>query len=250
MADRVTETLLEALKQALADPSAQRLFKSGKLEGLFASRSGVNSEAAARAVQNGLLEVVRTEVKGKTTIEWVRPTPRAVEFLHNQESPVKALKDLQAILQANRAGMPLWIAEMRQAVQTLAEQLEQEAARWTQRLEMLSEHVEAALRRLEATEPHISNGATADAPWALDALAYLDRRRSSAVAGECSLPELFTVLRDQHRDLSVTAFHDRLRRLRDRRALQLLPFAGPPSEIPEPEYALLDGTELLYYVTR
>ena len=35
-----------------------------------------------------------------------------------------------------------------------------------------------------------------------------------------------------------------------RRALQLLPFAGAPNDIPEPEYALLDGSALLYYVAR
>jgi hypothetical protein len=48
----------------------------------------------------------------------------------------------------------------------------------------------------------------------------------------------------------VTDFHERLRRLRDRRALNLLPFSGSPNEIPEPEYALLDGVDLLYYAAR
>ena len=67
--DKATEALIDALKQCLADPAEQRLFKTGKLDGLFASRGGANSEAAARAVQEGLLEVVRTETKGKTTID-------------------------------------------------------------------------------------------------------------------------------------------------------------------------------------
>ena len=62
------------LKQCLADPAEQRLFKSGKLDGLFASRTGTNAEAASRALADGLLEVVRTETKGKTTTEWVRLT--------------------------------------------------------------------------------------------------------------------------------------------------------------------------------
>src|SRR5205085_2535934 len=143
-----------------------------KLEGLFASRSGVNSEAAAQAVRAGLLEVVRTEIKGKTTIEWVRLTPRGTEFLHDQESPGQALKDLQAVLQVSRERVPLW------------------------------------------------------------------------------LPELFTAVREKYPGLSVTDFHDRLRRLRDRHALHLVPFAGQPHEIQEPEYALLDGATLFYYATR
>jgi hypothetical protein len=248
--DKVLETLLDALKQALTEPSEQRLYKSGKLAGLFAGRSGVSAEAAAWALQDGLLEVVRTEIKGKTVIEWVRLTPRAVEFLHEQESPVHALKDLHAILQITRLGIPLWLADMRRELQTLGTRLTEEAQRWTHRLETLSQQVEEALRRLDTAQPEVSDGAAADAPWAQDALAYLDRRKGSGAAGECPLPELFAALHERYADLSVTGFHDRLRRLQDRRALRLLPFTGPPHEIPEPEYALLDGVNLLYYAAR
>jgi hypothetical protein len=246
--DKVTEALVQALKQALAEAGEQRLFKSGKLDGLFSSRNGVPAEAAARAVREGLVEVVRTEPKGKTTIEWVRPTPRGLEFLHQQESPIQALRDLQAILQVNRERIPLWLGDQQRELQTLATRLAEEAARWTQRLEALSQQVEAALRRADL-QPPLSDGAAADAPWAAEALAYLDRRRLGA-AGDCPLPELFAVARQHAPTLSVTDFHDRLRRLRDRRALRLLPFTEAPSELPEPEYALLDGATLLYYATR
>src|SRR5439155_25136611 len=78
--DKVMETLLEALKQALAEGGEQRLYRSGKLPGLFAGRGGLNAEAAARAVRDGLLEVVRTESRGKVTTEWARLTPRGVAF--------------------------------------------------------------------------------------------------------------------------------------------------------------------------
>ena len=44
--DKVTEALVEGLKQALAEPGEQRLFKSGKLTGLFPGRTGANAEAA------------------------------------------------------------------------------------------------------------------------------------------------------------------------------------------------------------
>ena len=47
--DKATDILVEALKLAAAEPGEQRLYKSGKLEGLFASRSGQSAEAAARA---------------------------------------------------------------------------------------------------------------------------------------------------------------------------------------------------------
>jgi hypothetical protein len=250
MTDKVTETLVDALKLALAEPGEQPLFKSGKLPGLFASRSGVNAEAAERAFRDQLLKVVRSETKGKTTIDWVRITPRAREFLHEQESPLQALRDLQTILQTNREGIPLWLTEMQQQLQALARRLTEEAERWTHRLEALSGQVDAALRRAEAAGPQLPDGAATDAPWAVDALAYLDHRRSSGAPGDCPLPELFEALHEKHPDLSVSAFHDGLRRLDDRRALRLLPFTGPPSDIQEPEYALLEGAALLYYISR
>lgn len=250
MKDRTVEILVEVLKQALAEPGEQRLFRSGKLAGLFASRSGVNAEAAACAVREGLLEVVRTETKGKTAQEWVRLTPRGVDYLHDHESPVRALKDLQAVLQATREGVPLWLAEMRQELQALASRLTEEAQRWTHRLEVLSRQVEEALRRAEADGARTPEGATATVPWAAEALGYLDRRRAGGAPSDCPLPELFAALYPKWADLSLTAFHDGLRRLQDRRALRLLPFPGPPSELPEPEYALLEGSAVLYYVAR
>src|SRR5712692_5192092 len=93
--DKVTEALVEALKQALAEPGEQRLFKSGKLAGLFPGRSGANADAAARALRDGLLEIARSETKGKTVIEWVRVTPGGVQFLHDHESPLTVLRELR-----------------------------------------------------------------------------------------------------------------------------------------------------------
>jgi hypothetical protein len=250
MGDKVTEALIDALKLALAEPQEQRLYKSGKLDGLFANRTGVNAEAAAQALRDGLLDVVRTETKGKVVTEWVRPTPAALEFLHQQESPVQALKDLLAILQMSKQGVPLWLADMQRELQTLVSRLTEEAQRWTHRLDALGQQVAEALRRAESAGPTLPPGAVEDAPWAEDALAYLDKRQAAKIPGECPLPELFAALREKYPDLSVTAFHDRLRRLQDRRALRLLPYAGPAEAMVEPEYALLDGATLLYYAAR
>ncbi len=115
MTDRVTEALLAALKQALAAGAEQRLVKSGKLDGLFPGRVGAAGAAAARALDEGLLEVVRTEVRGKAEFEWVRLTPRGVEFLHEHESPVHALHELRDTLRANQQAIPVWLADIRAA---------------------------------------------------------------------------------------------------------------------------------------
>jgi hypothetical protein len=249
--DKVTETVIDALKQALAEPKEQRLFKTGKLAGLFASRAGIPGEAAAKALQDGLLEVVRNETKGKTVIEWVRHTPSAMDFLHEHESPVRALRDLHEVLQGTRAAVPIWLEDMRRELQTLSSRLTEEAERWTHRLEALGREVEEALRRvLGATTPLVPEGAGPDGPWAAQALAYLDRRQAAGATSDCPLPELFAALRQHDPELTLTGFHDRLRRLHDRQTLRLVPFAGPPTEMQEPEYALLDGNALLYYATK
>lgn len=248
--DKVTEILVEALKRALGEPREQRLYRSGKLVGLFAGRTGNNGEAAGRALREGLLEVVRTETKGKVAIDWVRPTPHAVDFVHAQESPIQALRDLQDALRATRASVPDWLADMRRQLQDLSGRLTEEAGRWSHRLEVLGQRVEEALRRAEARDAPKANGQASNAEWATEALAYLDRRRQGGASDHCPLPELFAALRRQQPELSMKAFHEGLRRLHDRRALRLVPFVGLPTELPEPEYALLDGATVLYYVSR
>jgi hypothetical protein len=247
MADKITEVLLEALRRAIAEPAEQRLFRSGKFPGLFTGRTSVYTEAASRALREGLLEVVRSESKGKVTTDWVRPSPRGVLYVHEHESPLRALQDLRDLLCVSREGIPVWLAEMRHDLQALVAKVSGEAERWSHRLEVLSQRADEALRRADAGTER-TNGAAV--PWALDALTYLDRRQTGGAAAHCPLPELFAALRLQHDELSMTAFHDGLRRLADHRALQLYAFQGPSNELPQPEYALLDGATLLYYAGR
>jgi hypothetical protein len=250
MADKLRETLLDALRQGLADPAEQRLFKSGKLPGLFGSRVGVAGEAAALALRERLLEVTRTESKGKIHVDWVRPTPKAVQFVHEHESAAAALEELLTLLRTSQEGVPVWLAEIRRQIHSVLTRINEESQRWTHRLDTLGARVEAALRRAEVGTVHATNGAGTTAAWAADALAHLDRRRDGSGAARCPLPELFAALHSLHPDLSLSAFHDELRRLRDRQALQLLPFPGPLETIPQPEYALLDGASTLYFAAR
>ncbi len=247
------QSLFEALRQALAEPGEQRLYKSGKLHGLFPSRSGVHGAAAAQALQEGLLEIVRTETKGKTVIEWVRLTPRGVEFLHERESPLQALQELRSTLQLNQQAVPAWLTEMRGILQAMDERLAADARKWLERLDALTRRVEETLRRLEQSAPLLPPEIAESHPWAIDALNYLDRRRlaagPSANGAACPLPELFTALVRQHPDLSVRLYHEGLQRLHDRRLIQLQP-AASLAELPQPEYALLEGAAVFYYVTR
>lgn len=246
--DRITAILLTALKQALAEPAEQRLYRSGKLAGLFPGRAGVNVEAATVALRDGLLEVTRTETKGKSSIEWVRITPKGVAYLHEQESPIELLREIRAALGTTMQGVPLWLADIRMELQNLERQIGQHAQKYLQYLDALQQRVDEALRRAAAAPPSVPNGLADRVPWAADALNYLEQRLGAG-GGSCPLPELFAAIRDRHSDLSLPVFHDGLRHLHQRRALTLLPAdAGMP--LPEPEHALVDGDAVFYYATR
>jgi hypothetical protein len=249
MSERTTELLLEALKRALVGPGEQRLYKSGKLDGLFPSRQGSASEAAQVALSEGLLEVVRTEERGKTIFEWVRLTPRGVDFIHDQESPVRALRELRAELRCNQQAVPVWLEQMRSTLRTLDERLTDEARRWSQRLGELSRVVEDTLRRIEASAPLLPPDLAEKHPWAIDALNYLDRRRNGGAPSPCSLSELYAALARQHPQLAIGAFHEGLRRLNECRAIHLKS-ADNLSDLAQPEYALLDAGQVLYYAER
>jgi hypothetical protein len=249
MKDKPTAPLLDALRQALAESAEQRLYKTGKLPGLFAGKSGLNADAAAQALRDGLLEVVRTETKGKATIEWVHLTPAGVRFLHDHESPVKALEELRHTLQTARDGVPAWLADMRERLQTLERQLADDAQRFLHQLDALSRRVDEGLHRLHAAAPQLPDGVADAVPWALAALSYLDQRIAAGATKPCPLPELFTALAVNHPDLSMTDFHTGLRHLRDWHAIRLLPFTSS-EELPQPEFALLEGDGLLFYAAR
>jgi hypothetical protein len=157
---------------------------------------------------------------------------------------------LHAALQTTKAGVPVWLEGMQREVQTLSDRLGDEMDRLLHRLDALAMRVEEALRRANADVPALEDGVARAVPWAADVLFYLDHRRQSGAAGDCPLPELFAAVRQRRPEVSLTAFHDGLRRLDDLRAIALQPFAGRPEELTEPEYALLDGAKVLYYASR
>lgn len=242
---RRTEYLLDALKAALAMPGEHRLFRMGKLAGLFPARTGLPAEAALEALRGGLLETVRTETKGKLVIEWVRATPKAVSFVHEHDSPRSILRELKEVLQATRTGVPEWMADAKREVAALSASFEVRASAMLARLDDLAKRCEAALRRAETAPPTVAEPVSRVVPWATAALEYLDKRRETGAKDDCPLPELFHALRSRFAELELPAFHDGVKRLHDLRAVRLL-----PGEIAEPEYAVVVEGKLMYLVGR
>ena len=244
--ERRRELIVDAVKAALADGGEHRLFRSGKLAGLFPSRAGISSEAALLTLREGLLETVRTETRGKMVVEWVKATPKAVAYLHDHDSPKAVLRELKQVLDATRTGVPTWMDEARREVEQISSRFESRASAMLERLDGLARRVEAALRRAEAARPAVAESVGKVVPWALEALEYLDRRADSGPASDCTLPDLFHAVRVMAPDLTLPAFLDGVRRLHDVRALRL----EPAGEMPEPEYAVVVEGKLCYAVKR
>lgn len=247
---RRTEILLDALKAAIAVPGEHRLFRAGKLPGLFPSRAGTSADAALLAISDGLLETVRTETRGKVVTEWVCRTPKAVGFVHDHDSPKAVLREMREVLHAARSGVSPWMADAKAELAAMSAKIEEHATATLKRLDDLAERVEAALRRAESQRPAVTAGVGQVVPWALDALEYLDRRKVGGATGDCPLPELFHALRVKTPVLAVGDFHDGLKRLHDVRAVRLTPAGESAWAITEPEYAAVVDGQLMYWVGR
>lgn len=238
--DAAHTILLEALRTAARTDGELRLYRSGKLPGLLPARTAAHIEAATRAVRDGLIEVVRTETRGKTAVEFVRITPRGVDFVLQRDSPARAMDELRDALALNVQQLPAWIAELRQELDSLSRRMLDEVTRIGQRLDRLAAHVETVLQK------GVEEQASAPIPWAQTAIEYMAARRQTTGQPHCALPDLFAALCGRRFDLRIADFHAGLRRLQDGGVLQLLPHTGADGP-PEPEFALPNGPAVLYY---
>jgi hypothetical protein len=241
-ADQFTDVIVPALKTALAAAAEQPLYKIAKQPGLFASRTGPSGEAAQRALADGLLEVVRTESKGKADTEWVRITPRGVQFVCQHESPKEALEELLAVLRTGRSGMPAWLEELRASLQGVVNRFTELFERQHTRWEQLAQRAEEALKRLAAPSPPTDLNT-----WQLDALTFLDQWKAAG-RGDCPLSRLFAAVRERTSQLGIADFHSGLRQLRDRSSVELV--SNDSQADAEPEFALLEGAAVHHAVRR
>ena len=245
--DRHKLALLDALKLGAQEGTEMRLYRRGKLPGLFGQRTRLNAEVANQAVQDGLLEVLRVEQIGKTAVEWVRVTPKGLDFLLESESPARALEELRAALAVNAHGLPIWIAQMHARIDELSRRFADELAQMRHSLEKVSQRTLQALERIETAQTRTV--AAVAVPWAHETLEYLDRRKQVGLGERCSLGDLFASLSEKHAELTIKDFHTGLKRMQERQMIALLPSTGN-GDVPGPEYALLDGAAVYYYVGR
>lgn len=238
--------LLEALKLGARAEGELPLYRRGKSPGLFDQRTRVNAEAASQAVADGLLEVTRVETAGKTSVEWVKVTQAGLTHLLDSESPARALDELREALALNQQGLPKWAAEMRERINQITSQFNTEVTTMRERLEQMAQQVDDVIARMEANKQQSTPIGVA---WAHETLDLLERRQQVGLGTRCSLADLFTSLKETHPKLTIKEFHHGLLQLSAAQAVTLMPSAGN-GDAPAPEFALLDGPSLYYYVAR
>jgi hypothetical protein len=93
--------VLQALEKALLQDGEIRLVKSRTENGLFADRRGMRAAAIEQCLSGDspLLGVVRTEKRGRNTVEFVTLNPDGLNFLVSKVGPAKAKELLKTSLQ-------------------------------------------------------------------------------------------------------------------------------------------------------
>jgi hypothetical protein len=241
LADKSTELILAALSRALADPKGLSLHVRKNSLGLFAASSG-GRLAAKRAKEEGYLQVLRKEPRGKTIDEICAITEKGVTYLLNQVSPKQIIEDFIRSLefkQVQTGELVTCAQKMSAAIESLKGTAERVLAQVQTPHSMLAMH-EPTNGKLAANRDH------ACFP---DLLQLLARWGDSGASEDCPLPELFRQLRENHPGLTIGEFHDELRKVHDQAQIYLHPWTGPLYAIPEPSYALLVGHEIAYYAS-
>jgi len=240
LADKSTELILAALSRALADPNGLSLLGRKASPGIFAATSG-GRLAAQRAKDEGYLQVLRTEPRGKAIDEICAITEKGVAYLLNQVSPKQVLEDFIRSLESK---------------QFQTGELLTRAHEMCSAIESLKRSAEKVLAQVQVSNPlqaaHGVNGklsANGAQGGTRELLRLLELWSESGASEDCPLPELYRRLREKHPSLTIGLFHDDLRQQHEQSQIYLHPWTGPLYAIPEPSYALLIGHEIAYYAS-
>ena len=102
MADKSTKLILDALVRAAVEPDGFALLASKVEPGLFPP-STLARTAAERCKQDGYLQVIRSEAKGKLEREFCTLTPKGLQYLVQQSNPRQVLEDFVRVLETRQA---------------------------------------------------------------------------------------------------------------------------------------------------
>jgi hypothetical protein len=259
--------LLESL-QAIADGEPRRQLGSGKNLGIFPGTAPLQKALLARAQEEGYLEPCpdpnppapkKKGGKAPTPVPHARITPKGLEWVAHQLSPRQALEGLLVVFQKQAQRLEndpppapalqeqfdllqYGLSEIRREIQAAA--VERRAR---------EQQLVVTLRTLE---PLVKSATSARAPGPTppsdrtsrekDALEFVRAWRLER-GQDCPFPNLYDHLKRTDPALSIGAFQDFLRSLRERDGLRLTGWAGPLDAMPHPELALFVSSKVMFY---
>jgi hypothetical protein len=233
LADVAHTLVFDALTRAATAPAGVPLYTAKAARGLFAATAAGKS-AAQRCKDEGLLQPLRSETKGKASQEVCGITEKGLALLLEHANPRPVLEAFVEALHERHVSL--------QAIQAGLQQSQQE----------LAEFRAVALRVFERLGPAPSLPSPAP-NGAFDISAALRTQllqwHEAGLLGDCPLPELFRRLRAACADVTIGQFHDHLRLLHQAQQIYLHPWTGPLYELPEPSLALLVGHEIAFYAS-
>ena len=237
MADKTAQLILDALSHAVQHTEGAPLHGNKTAPGLFPTTAAAR-QAAEHCKTEGLLRVVRTESRGKTTQEICAITDKGLAQLLAETSPKYVLESCVHAIEARQLQFQELIQSARHMQQTM------DSLRLVARQVLECIHGEP----LTADVPAPASGHDRHVEeWRDAALQHLRRWQSAGSSEDCPLPEIY---RRTSSTLSIGGFHDGLRRLHDDGQIYLHPWTGPLYALPEPPFALLVGHEVLYYASK
>lgn len=235
MAESSSNLIIRALERCITASEGLPLLAGKNASGLFPANPA-GKEAAQEARSAGLLRVLRTEVKGKSTLEYCSLTEKGLAFLLEQSSPRPVLEAILQAIDACKSRINAWIADVN------------DSHKYLEGLRGLAERVLDHMQKPEASLPPWARNGHAHDPQ-LRIVELLRTWQSARKIGDYPLPELYEQARAGCPKLTLGQFHDALRALHNRREVYLHPWTGPLHELPHPASSLLVGHEIGYYAS-
>lgn len=227
--------MVEALSLALAHPEGLPLLSSKQQPGLFPA-SAPGKAAATEARAGNFLRVLRTETRGRSSVELLVLADAGLAWLQARRDPRPAL---QALAEA--------LASHQQQFASLASHFGQQQEKLADLLEVIRAALALVAQPAPAPMPTASPEPAAGPSLSEVALRHLRAWRDAGHLGDCPMHVLWRELSSS--GASIGEFHDALRQLSQSHRIYLHPWTGPLYELPEPALALLVGHEIAYYVS-
>jgi hypothetical protein len=252
LADKSSRLIRDALSRAATEPDGLALLANKSEPGLFPPTS-LAKTAALRCKEEGFLQIVRTESKGKVSREICVLTDKGRQYLLHQSDPREVLEDLVRVLESRHAE----VEALAESVHGVQRSLEGIRAAVEQVLPQLAPAAQAVNGATQHGVHMNGNAAVHSPPSALtasdDLIAEVKEKlaawhTATSASEDCPLPELYRRL-ESDLPTSIGQFHDCLRRLHEERMIYLHPWTGPLYALPEPAFALLVGHEIGYYAS-